>query len=159
MDRPSWDNHMLSLALLVAQRSPDEQTKCGCIISNQKHQVLSQGFNGFPRGVDDENLPKIRPLKYDWMIHAEMNAIFNCSKNPDGGIAYITTEPCHQCLMSLWQVGIKNIVYATNTKKPHMNNQTTSSNRKSLEKMSGGSLVIRGVELDLSHLNKTFKKI
>ena len=74
---PSWDNYFLGQALLLSQRSPDIQTKCGCVIVNKNNQVIGQGYNGFPRGLKDDELPNTRPDKYPWMIHAEVNSILN----------------------------------------------------------------------------------
>ena len=118
---PEWNDYLLAQAFLVAQRSPDKQTKCGCVIANKKHQIMGQGYNGFPRGVNDSVLPNKRPDKYPWMIHAEVNAILNCIHKPEDCVAYITTNPCFNCTLLMWQAGIKDIVFATNLQhKPSM---------------------------------------
>jgi len=117
---PNWDNYLLTQAFVVAQRSPDLQTKCGCILANKNHQIVGQGYNGFPRGLNDKLLPKTRPEKYDWMIHAEVNSIVNSNSKLDDCTAYITTKPCFNCVLLLWQSGIKNIVYASNGHIPSM---------------------------------------
>jgi deoxycytidylate deaminase len=57
-------------------------------------------------------LPKERPAKYDWMIHAERNALANCAIRPENGIAYVTGQCCNSCIMSLWQEGIKKVFMA-----------------------------------------------
>jgi len=54
-------------------------------------------------------LPKNRPEKYPWMIHAERNALSNCVVRPDEGIAYVTGQCCNDCIMALWQEGIKKV--------------------------------------------------
>ena len=117
---PSWDDYLLTQAFVASQRSPDLQTQCGCVIANQRHQILGQGYNGFPRGVDDSLLPNTRPDKYDWMIHAEVNSILNSNFDVRGCSAYITTQPCFQCTLFMWQSGIEEIIYATNGKTPTM---------------------------------------
>ena len=46
------------------------------------------------------------------MIHAERNALSNCVVRPDNGIAYITGQSCNDCIMALWQEGIKKVIMA-----------------------------------------------
>lgn len=107
--RPSWDDYLLGLAFVVAQRSHDSQSQHGCVITDKDHRILGTGYNGFARGLDDTVLPTVRPAKYDWIIHSEMNALSNCIIKPEGGVAYITGEPCCPCLMQLYQSGIRKI--------------------------------------------------
>lgn len=109
-----WDHFFLFEALLWAQRSHDPQTQCGCVIVNNK-RVISSGYNGFLSKIDDTVLPNLRPYKYNFMLHAEINALLNCARNgvkTEGCTAYVTGEPCNQCLQFLWQAGITHIVYS-----------------------------------------------
>ena len=48
------------------------------------------------------------------MIHAERNALSNCTIRPENGIAYVTGQCCNNCIMALWQEGIKTVVMANN---------------------------------------------
>ena len=67
------------------------------------------GYNGFCSGVDDSELPKTRPDKYPFIVHAEQNALANMSlKSSAKKRAYITAHPCSICAKLLWQNGIKN---------------------------------------------------
>lgn len=108
--RPSWNDYFLGLAKVVSQRSHDEQTQHGCVITDSSHRILGVGYNGFARGLQDNKLPTTRPDKYPWMIHAERNALSNCVVRPDNGIAYITGQSCNDCIMALWQEGISKVV-------------------------------------------------
>lgn len=108
--RPSWDHYFLGLAKVVSQRSHDIHTKHGCVITDRNNRILSVGYNGFPRGMDDSRLPTTRPAKYAWMIHAERNALSNCVVRPDHGIAYVTGQSCNDCIMALWQEGVARVV-------------------------------------------------
>jgi dCMP deaminase len=112
--RPSWTDYFLGLAKVVSQRSHDTQTQHGCVITDSKNRILGVGYNGFPRGLNDENLPKTRPEKYPWMIHAERNALSNCVVRPDNGIAYVTGQSCNDCIMALWQEGINKVIMSKN---------------------------------------------
>ncbi len=95
---------------MASQRSHDIHTQHGCIITDQNNRILGVGYNGFPKGLDDSLLPLDRPEKYAWMIHAEKNALSNCVVRPDNGIAYVTGQCCNDCIMSLWQEGIKKVI-------------------------------------------------
>jgi dCMP deaminase len=120
--RISWDNIFLLEAKLWSSRSHDPQTQCGCVLVSPDRTVLSTGYNGFIRDINDTALPNLRPAtqdqeisKYDFMIHAEHNAILNCARNGTttvGATAYITGPPCNWCLQYMWQAAIVKIVYS-----------------------------------------------
>jgi dCMP deaminase len=110
MNRPNWTNYFLGLAKVVSQRSHDIHTKHGCVITDRNNRVLGMGYNGFPRSLDDKNLPTNRPEKYSWMVHAERNALSNCIVRPDNAIAYVTGQCCNDCIMALWQEGVSKVV-------------------------------------------------
>lgn len=107
--RPDWTNYFLGLAKVVSQRSHDIHTKHGCVITDSNNRILGVGYNGFPRGLDDSKLPTSRPEKYPWMVHSERNALSNCVVRPDNGIAYVTGQCCNDCIIALWQEGIKKV--------------------------------------------------
>ena len=107
--RPNWTDYFLGLAKVVSQRSHDINTKHGCVITDQHNRILGVGYNGFPRGLDDSQLPKNRPDKYHWMVHSERNALSNCVVRPDNGIAYVTGQCCNDCIIALWQEGIRKV--------------------------------------------------
>ena len=109
-EKPSWNDYFMSMAILASSRSCDAQTKHGCVITDKKNRVLGIGYNSFPANLKDDKLPNLRPEKYKWMVHAERNALANCTIRPENGIAYITGPPCLDCAKSLYQEGIKNFV-------------------------------------------------
>ena len=115
-DNLSWDELFILQAALIAQKSKDPSTKVGCVIVGDDNAILSMGFNGFPRDIDD-NLEWrwARPEKYHWVEHAERNAIYNAARNGinlNGARAYLNWEPkpCADCTRALIQVGIKEII-------------------------------------------------
>lgn len=107
-----WTDYFLGLASIASMKSHDIHTQHGCIITDSSNRILGLGYNGFPRGLKDDILPKTRPEKYAWMIHAERNALSNCTIRPENGIAYVTGQCCNDCIMALWQEGIKKVVMA-----------------------------------------------
>lgn len=101
-------------AEIVAENSPDEQTKVGSVlISSRTLSVISEGYNGFIRGANDAALPKTRPGKYEYIIHAEANLICNAARNGvDMNECFIvqTHSPCVNCARLLFQAGI-DVIY------------------------------------------------
>lgn len=99
----TWDDYFIGLAYYASVRSHDDQTKVGCVIVSDK-RVISMGYNGFCKGVDDSDLPAVRPDKYPFMVHAEENAISNMLINPPSPKqVYVTHMPCNRCAKLLWQ--------------------------------------------------------
>lgn len=103
----------MSLALVVASRSPDISTKHGALICNARHQILGVGYNGFPRGSRDSLKPQDRPAKYDHIIHAEANCLLNSQNllSGCGYTVYVTGFPCPGCFNLMVQAGVEQIVY------------------------------------------------
>lgn len=111
--------------------SKDPSTKVGCIIlAPESHQILSMGYNGMPRGIDETKMDRWhRPTKLMWCEHAERNAIANASRHGtplENGIAIITMFPCAECARMLIQSGIKTIV----SEKPDIINSRWSESFK-----------------------------
>lgn len=110
-----WNIRFMQMAQLISTWSKDQSTKVGCVIVSPEKAVLSMGYNGFPRGVDD-NIPsrQERPTKYEFVVHAEENAILNAGRNGtrlNGGILYVTMIPCSRCAGSIIQSGVKEVIY------------------------------------------------
>ena len=53
----SWDEYFMSLALLSSQRSKDPATQVGAVIVNKNKRIIGIGYNGFPHGCSDDDLP------------------------------------------------------------------------------------------------------
>ncbi|CAC9449551.1 dCMP deaminase [Bathymodiolus heckerae thiotrophic gill symbiont] len=110
-----WDERYLSLAKEVSTWSKDPSTQVGAITVGSKKEVLSQGFNGFPRNIDDtDERYNDRATKYKLVVHAEMNAIYNATYSGtslDGATLYVYGLPiCSECAKGIIQVGIKKVV-------------------------------------------------
>ena len=106
-----WDKRFAEVAQLVATWSKDPSTKVGCVIVNEKRHIIATGYNGFPKGVDD-NTDRLndRPTKYLMVQHAETNALLNATAETTGATAYVTHFPCANCAGALIQAGIKHII-------------------------------------------------
>lgn len=113
----NWDDYFLNIAEQVSLRSPDPTTKHGCVIVDENNRVLSTGYNGPVKGFPNNKIQFKRPQKYDWMIHAEDNAVLFAKCDLEGSTAYITGHPCGQCFRRLAQAGVKRIVYGPKMSK------------------------------------------
>ena len=109
-----WDKRWLDLADNIGAWSKDRSTKVGCIVVGEANQVLSIGYNGFPRGVNDTPPERHqRPAKYKWTEHAERNAIYNAARtgtNLTGAVLYVPWFPCIDCGRGIVQSGIAAVV-------------------------------------------------
>lgn len=109
-----WDTYFMGIVKAVSARSKDRSTKVGCVIVGPDHEIRSTGYNGFPRGIPDDNdALHERPEKYFWTEHAERNAIYAAARVGvplNGCTAYLDWFPCMDCARAFAQVGIAAIV-------------------------------------------------
>jgi len=110
-----WDKRFLDLAEHIASWSKDPSKKIGAVAVGAQGQILSQGYNGFPRGINDLDFRyEDREEKYKLVVHAEMNVIYNASYNGvslNDSTLYVYGLPvCHDCAKGIIQVGIKNVM-------------------------------------------------
>ena len=76
----SWKTRWMDLTIFISQWSKDRSRKCGAIIVDDRNVLISIGWNGFPRGINDDiDARHARPAKYQWTEHAERNAIYNAA--------------------------------------------------------------------------------
>lgn len=113
MIKESWYGRYLDVAKVVSSWSKDPSTQVGAVAVGTKGQILAQGYNGYPRGMDDSNYEQ-RELKYSRIVHAEMNCIYNASWNGvslNDAYMFVYGMPvCHECAKGIIQVGIKKVI-------------------------------------------------
>lgn len=109
--RPTWHEYFIEIAKVVSRRSHDAQTQMGCVIVDQNNRILATGYNGFPPGCDDKHLPNLRPDKYPFMVHAEMNAIASSRLDLRNSKLYVTHLPCRECTKAIVTAGISLICF------------------------------------------------
>ena len=117
-----WDQRFLELAKHISGWSKDPSTKVGCVVVGEDREIRSTGFNGFPRGIkdDDERLLN-REQKYPLICHAEENAIMHAARiglSLKGCTAFVTWPPCTRCARSLIQAGVIEVVYPNECEVP-----------------------------------------
>ena len=142
-----WDERYLALAKEVATWSKDPSTQVGAVTVGKKKEVLSQGFNGFPRGINDtDERYNHRETKYKFVVHAEMNAIYNATYSGtslDGATLYVHGLPiCSECAKGIIQVGIKKVIIEKSKELDNWNASVQLS--KEMFNEAGVELLIKG---------------
>ena len=111
MSLTKWDSRYLDMAALVATWSKDPSTQVGAVIVSPENYVVSVGFNGFPRGIADNDRLNQRGTKYMNIVHAEMNALMFANRPVRGCTLYTHPfQPCSTCAACIIQAGITKIV-------------------------------------------------
>lgn len=104
----------MTMVYLTAMASKDTRTKIGAVIIGPDNELRSSGYNGFPRGCDDDVESRYdRPEKYYWFEHAERNAIYNAARigvSTKDCTLYTQAVPCADCARAVIQAGIKKII-------------------------------------------------
>ena len=127
----NWDEYFFDIILSISKKSKDPSTTVGCLIVSSNNEIVSSGFNGFPRGVKDG--PTKVPDRYErsqkllFTEHAERNAIYAAARRGiplEGCRIYIEWHPCADCMRAIIQTGIKEVI---------MNGRSDSFNDEALQ--------------------------
>jgi dCMP deaminase len=142
-----WKSYFIQLAEVVKLKSKDENTQIGVVIVGPDNEVVSTGYNSFPRGIDDTCQERqLRPEKYYWMAHAERNAIYNAARigvSTKDCTMYCTCGiPCSDCAIAIIQSGIKLVWVRQHdtTKNP---NKWIESSKRSLQMLKEANIVVK----------------
>lgn len=111
-----WSKRFIEVARLVSTWSKDPSTQVGAVIVNPETKtIVAEGYNGFPRGIEDDSRLFNRELKYKLVIHAEVNAILNAlynGRSVRGCQLYVHGLPvCSDCAKFIVQSGITEVFY------------------------------------------------
>lgn len=127
-----WEELFMGNAILVSSRSKDPSNQVGACIVNDDNKILSVGYNGLTKGMDDdkfywnsigEQTGELNKVKDYFVVHAERNAILNYRgniKDLKDATLYVTWFPCVECTKEIIQVGIKKVVYLRMYSKPEL---------------------------------------
>jgi dCMP deaminase len=110
----NWTEYFYNIAQQVKEKSKDNNTKIGALIVGKDKEIVSTGYNSFPRGIEDEKTKRqSKPEKYFWFEHAERNAIYNAARigvSTKGCTMYLTCGiPCADCARGIINAGISKI--------------------------------------------------
>lgn len=114
-----WHKRFLDLADHISSWSKDPSTRVGAVVVRPDRTIASLGFNGFPRSVDDTpSRYSNREVKYQFICHAEANAIVSTKGDLSGHILYsYPLHPCNECAKLVIQSGITTVVTKTPTEE------------------------------------------
>lgn len=108
-----WDYRFMDIAQQVSTWSKDPSTKVGAVLVRDR-RILATGYNGFPRGIADDERLHDREKKYQLIVHAEMNVLMNAV---EGGISTKGADlyvyglpPCTECTKNMLQTGLATII-------------------------------------------------
>lgn len=102
-------------ARAARDKSKDRSTKVGSVVLDDDYNLRISGYNGFPRGVDDDVEARHgRPLKYKWTAHSEENCVAQAARvgvSLRGCTLLVTSlHPCTTCSRMIIQAGIKRVL-------------------------------------------------
>lgn len=111
----NWQTYFRTIVGTVKLKSKDKYTQIGALVVGKNNEIVSTGYNSFPRGIDDSHSERQeRPEKYYWFEHAERNAIYNAARigvSTEGCTMYLTCGiPCADCARGIINAGIVKIV-------------------------------------------------
>ena len=114
----NWTEYFLNIAESVKLKSKDRRTQIGAVIVGKDNEIVTTGYNSFPRGInDDVEERQQRPEKYFWMVHSELNAILNAARvgvSTNGCKIYLTCGvPCSNCGRAIINAGITEVYCKT----------------------------------------------
>ena len=108
----------MRIAHVISDRSKDPSTQTGAVIVDKDNVVVGLGYNGLPRGINNEKFPwnregKFLETKYAYVCHAEENAIYNSNKDTGECKIYCTLFPCNECAKTIIQNRINEVIYGS----------------------------------------------
>ena len=111
----NWDEYFRNIVHQVKLKSKDKYTQIGAVIVGPDNEIVSTGYNSFPRGINDDiNERQERPEKYYWFEHAERNAIYNAARigvsTRDCRMYLTCGTPCSDCARGIINSGIRRII-------------------------------------------------
>lgn len=110
-DKDKWHKRFLEMAKLISTWSKDVSTKVGAVIIDKNRRIISTGYNGFAKGVEDsKERIENREIKYPLTLHAEENALSFAKQDLTDCVLYVYgLPPCAHCASLIIQSGIKSV--------------------------------------------------
>lgn len=120
VDRIDCDDYFSLIAAVVGRRSTCSRRRVGCVLVDIHGHIIATGYNGvpknFPHCIDHPcpgaNCPSGTGLELCEAIHAEANALLQCSDVFKIVSAYVTASPCVHCVKLLLNTSCQEIVFA-----------------------------------------------
>lgn len=146
-ERMPYHEWQLSKACVVARRSRDPSTKCGAVIIRPDKTVAGEGYNGFPRRMEDKpEWYTDREKKYPRVIHSEMNALLHSYEKLDGYALYVTGPTCSECAKHVIAAGITAVFWPRQEEQDDFRKRWAKDMALALELYADGSVEVFEVE-------------
>ncbi len=116
--RATWDETWDDVAQTISWRSLCVRSRVGCVITDNRHRVVSTGYNGPPAGFEHSDLKCDqwcpRGVHADnvlcMSVHAEANALISGDRSSwQGGTMYLTKHPCLECAKMIANSGLRRL--------------------------------------------------
>lgn len=135
----------MQTALFAAKNSQDPDTQTGCAIFDVgAYNPLCCGTNRLPYGIEPKFERVNRPGKYQWLEHAERNAIYGQhASDLSGTIMFLNWFPCADCARAIVQANIIELVYVI---KPERMNDSRYNFETSKAILEAGSVKLTPYE-------------
>lgn len=144
--KPEKARKFLAVARSIAALSKDRSTQVGALILGPDWEGGPWGYNGFPRGADDDvEARHQRPEKYFWAEHAERNAIYTAARSgfPTKGCSMVVTHPpCMDCARAIVQAGIIRVIYPAGDAAFHERWKDHEGRTRELFKEAGVEVIV-----------------
>lgn len=135
--RPTKDEHFLELAQVIGKRATCLRRSVGCVLVNGLGHIIATGYNGVAAGVphcnkaeyetedvfgeipifthacEGASAPTGQSLDKCEAIHAEQNALLQCSNTQDIYACYVTVSPCILCIKMLMNTSCSRVVFSS----------------------------------------------
>ena len=119
MKRPNKHETFLRIANELSKQSTCIRRQVGCVLIDAHYHIVGSGYNGvaskLEHCIDSECegafLPSGEGLHLCEAIHAEQNALMQCSNVNNIATCYTTTSPCIHCIKMLMNTSCKLIVF------------------------------------------------
>jgi len=108
-----WDMRFIEMSRMVASWSKDPSTQAGAVIVDSLNRLISVGYNGFAKNVEDtDQRLNDRDFKYKLVVHCETNAVIFADRHRLIGSTLYTWPfmSCSPCAAKMIQAGIARIV-------------------------------------------------
>ncbi|MDD2203363.1 MAG: dCMP deaminase family protein [Bacilli bacterium] len=161
----TWDEAFIGLSKIVAMRSKDPNTQVGACIVDEKHRIISLGYNGLPFGCDDKCFPwgrdseNVVDTKYPYVVHAEVNAISiaqtTSPRDLSNSTIYLSLFPCNNCAAKIIQAGISEVLYVLDK---YADTDAYRASKRMLDEAGVVYRRIDDVDITVKGYNKTIKR-
>jgi dCMP deaminase len=115
--RLSKKEYFLQMLQLVAARSTCVRRSVGAIITNYEGHILSTGYNGTPKFFEHCTInpcagagDKPGDTSSCLAVHAEQNAILQCSNIAQAYAMYVSCTPCFVCSKIIANTEIQRVI-------------------------------------------------